>query len=182
MDNYEQLQKEMARILEKMNKIQDPRGDDYRELTNRLTTLEGVRKTMEETASKAKEAETKAKELEIKSREVDVKQNEAETKAKEAEIKQHEAETKAKELEIKSREVDVKQQDADTKLREMAAKEAELVIMRRKNIGDWALKGLGIAAQVGLVLVGFCFESEESLSGFFSKAVMPKINFLGEKK
>lgn len=147
MDNYEQLQKEIARILEKMNKIQDPRGDDYRELTNRLAALEEVRKTMEETAAKAKDAETKAKELEIK-----------------------------------SREVDVKQQDADTKLREMAAKEAELTIMRRKNIGDWALKGLGIAAQVGLVLVGFCFESEESLGGFFSKSVMPKINFFNEKK
>lgn len=147
MDNYEQLQKEMARILEKMSKIQDPRGDDYRELANRLTTLEGVRKTMEETASKAKEADTKAKELEIK-----------------------------------SREIDVKQQEADTKLREMAAKEAELVIMRRKNVGDWAIKSVGIVAQVGLVLLGFCFESEESLSGFFSKAVMPKVNFFGEKK
>lgn len=147
MDNYEQLQKEIARILEKMSKIQDPRGDDYRELANRLAALEEVRKTMEETASKAKEAETKAKELEIK-----------------------------------SREVDVKQQDADTKLREMAAKEAELVIMRRKNIGDWALRFGGIAAQVGLVLIGFCFESEESLSSFFSKSVMPKINFFGEKK
>lgn len=148
MDNYEQLQKEMARILEKMSKIQDPRGDDYRELANRLTALEGVRKTMEETSAKTKDAETKAKELEIKSKEVDMKL----------------------------------MNDANVKLKEMAAKEAELVIMRRKNIGDWALRCVGIAAQVGLVLLGFCFESEESLGGFFSKSVMPKINFFNEKK
>jgi hypothetical protein len=148
MDNYEQLQKEMARILEKMSKIQDPRGDDYRELANRLTTLEGVRKTMEETSAKTKEAETKAKEVEIKQSEVSIKSI----------------------------------NESELKLREMAAKEAELTIMRRKNIGDWVLKGTGIAAQVGLVLLGFCFESEESLSGFFSKAVMPKVNFFGEKK
>lgn len=140
MDNYEQLQKEMARILEKMSKIQDPRGDDYRELANRLAALEEVRKTMEETSVKSKEADAKSKEVEIK------------------------------------------QNEANIKLREMAAKEAELVIMKRKNIGDWALKGVGIAAQVGLVLVGFCFESEESLGGFFSKSVMPKINFFSEKK
>ena len=168
MDNYEQLQKEMARILEKMNKIEDPRGDDYRELANRLTALEEVRKTMEETSVKSKEAE-------IKSKEVYAKLKDADTKARELEIKQNEAETKAKEVEIK-------QNEANIKLREMAAKEAELVIMKRKNIGDLALRGLGIAAQVGLVLLGFCFESEESLSGFFSKAVMPKVNFFGEKK
>lgn len=140
MDNYEQLQKEMARILEKMSKIQDPRGDDYRELANRLAALEEVRKTMEETSVKSKEADAKSKEVEIK------------------------------------------RNEANIKLREMAAKEAELVIMKRKNIGDWALKGVGIVAQVGLVLLGFCFESEESLGGFFSKSVMPKINFFNEKK